>query len=151
MMIGARGDLRGVGDRHHLDLAGEPRQRGADRIGHRAAAAGAGAPGGFVWSNPGVGAEPRSDSTTLIASRNRDSSPPEATFINGPGLVPGLVWTQNSMRSKPCGPGDVGSDSICVMNFARSSFSGASSALTALLSFSADFTRTAESLVAAAL
>jgi hypothetical protein len=37
-----------------------------------------------------------------------------------------------------------------VVNFARSSFSGASSALTALLSFSADLVRAAESLTAAA-
>jgi hypothetical protein len=36
------------------------------------------------------------------------------------------------------------------MNFARSSFSGASSALTALLSLSADLVRAAESFSAAA-
>src|ERR1700676_121197 len=124
MLVGARGDLRRMRHRHHLHLAGEPRQPGA---------------------------EPRSDSTTLSASRNRDSSPPEATFIKGPGRVPGLVCTQNSTRSKPCGPGDFGSDSTCVANLARSSFSGASSALTALLSFSADLVRAAESFPAAAL
>src|SRR5437764_1409080 len=101
-----------------------------------------------ISSNTRVGAEPRSDSTTLSASRKRDSSPPEATFISGPGLVPGLVCTQNSTRSKPCGPGDFGSESICVMNSARSSFSGASSALTALLSFCADLVRATESLPA---
>jgi hypothetical protein len=104
-----------------------------------------------ISSNTSVGAEPLSDNTTFSASRKRDSSPPEATFIIGPAFVPGLVWTQNSTRSKPCGPGDFGSESICAMNFARSSFSGASSAFTALLSFSANFVRAADSLVAAAL
>ena len=103
-----------------------------------------------ISSNTSVGAEPLSDSTTFSASRKRDSSPPEATFIIGPALVPGLVWTQNSTRSKPCGPGDFGSNLIGATDFARSSFSGASSAFTALLSFSADFVRTAESLAAAA-
>ncbi len=34
---------------------------------------------------------------------NRESSPPDATFISGPGRVPGLVCTQNSTRSKPSG------------------------------------------------
>ena len=43
-----------------------------------------------ISSNTSVGAEPRSDSTTFSASRKRDSSPPEATFISGPGLVPGI-------------------------------------------------------------
>jgi hypothetical protein len=50
----------------------------------------------------------------------------------------------------PCGPGEAASVSTCVVNLARSSFSGASSALTALLSFSADLARAAESLVAEA-
>ena len=47
-------------------------------------------------------------------------------------------------------PGAAASDSTWVMNFARSSFSGASSALTALLSLSADLVRAAECLPAAA-
>src|SRR5216684_120201 len=102
MLVGARGDLRRMGHRHHLHLAGEPRQPGADGVSNR------------------------------------------------PGRVPGLVWTQNSMRSKPCGPGDLGSDSICVVNVARSSFSGASSALTVLSSFSAALVRAADSFAAAA-
>ena len=68
----------------------------------------------------------------------------------GPALVPGLVCTQNSTRSMPCGPGEFASLSTWVMNFARSSFSGASSALTGLLSFSADLVRAAESFAAAA-
>ena len=59
-----------------------------------------------ISSNTSVGAEPRSASTTFSASRKRDSSPPEATFISGPGRVPGLVCTQNSTRSNPCGPGE---------------------------------------------
>ena len=57
-----------------------------------------------ISSKMSVGAEPRSASTTLSASRNRASSPPEATFISGPGRVPGLVRTQNSTRSRPSGP-----------------------------------------------
>ncbi len=44
-----------------------------------------------ISSKTSVGAEPRSASTTLSASRKRASSPPEATFISGPGRVPGLV------------------------------------------------------------
>ena len=58
-----------------------------------------------ISSNTKVGAEPRSASTTFSASRKRASSPPEATFINGPGRVPGLVCTQNSTRSMPFGAG----------------------------------------------
>ena len=61
-----------------------------------------------ISSNTSVGAEPRSASTTFSASRKRASSPPDATFISGPGRVPGLVCTQNSTRSMPCGPGAVG-------------------------------------------
>ena len=57
---------------------------------------------------------------------NRASSPPEATFINGPGRVPGLVCTQNSTRSIPSGPGEEGSLVICVEKRAFSSFSGLS-------------------------
>src|SRR4030088_1443550 len=57
-----------------------------------------------ISSNTRLGAEPRSAITTLRASRKRASSPPEATFISGPGWVPGLGRTQNSMRAMPCGP-----------------------------------------------
>ena len=56
-----------------------------------------------ISSKTSVGAEPRSASTTFSASMKRDSSPPDATFISGPGRVPGLVCTQNSTRSKPAG------------------------------------------------
>ena len=49
-----------------------------------------------ISSNTSVGAEPRSASTTFSASMKRDNSPPEATFIIGPGRAPGLVCTQNS-------------------------------------------------------
>ena len=100
-----------------------------------------------ISSNTKVGAEPRSASTTLSASRKRASSPPEATFISGPGLVPGLVCTQNSTRSMPFGPGAAASVSISVENFARSSFSGLSSPLTALSSAVADLARAVERLV----
>ena len=87
-----------------------------------------------ISSNTSVGAEPRSASTTLSASRKRASSPPEATFISGPGRVPGLVCTQNSTRSMPFGPAAAASLTISVENFARSSLSGLSSPLTALSS-----------------
>ena len=87
-----------------------------------------------ISSNTSVGAEPRSASTTLSASRKRASSPPEATFISGPGRVPGLVCTQNSTRSMPFGPAAAASLSIWVENCARSSLSGLSSPLTALSS-----------------
>ena len=40
MLVGARGDLRRMRHRHHLHLAGEPRQPRADRVGHSAADAG---------------------------------------------------------------------------------------------------------------
>ncbi len=52
-----------------------------------------------ISSKTSVGAEPRSASTTFSASMKRDSSPPDATFISGPGRVPGFVCTQNSTRS----------------------------------------------------
>ena len=56
-----------------------------------------------ISSKTSVGAEPLSASTTFRASMKRASSPPDATFISGPGFVPGLVWAQNSTRSKPGG------------------------------------------------
>ena len=40
MLVGARGDLRRMRHRHHLHLAGKPRQPRADRVRHRAADAG---------------------------------------------------------------------------------------------------------------
>src|SRR6202000_2516769 len=43
-----------------------------------------------ISSNTSVGAEPRSDNTTLSASKKRDSSPPEATFISGARLGAGI-------------------------------------------------------------
>ena len=62
----------------------------------------------------------------------RDSSPPDATFISGPGRVPGLVCAQNSTRSNPAGIAAAPRPSaISVMKRARSSFSGGSSACTA--------------------
>ena len=44
-----------------------------------------------ISSKTRTGAVVFSARTTLSASRNRASSPPEATFINGPGFDPGLV------------------------------------------------------------
>ena len=102
-----------------------------------------------ISSNTSVGAEPRSASTTLSASRKRASSPPEATFISGPGRVPGLVRTQNSTRSMPCGPPASASLSIAVEKRARSSFRGLSSRLTAASSFSAARLRAVDRVSAA--
>ena len=102
-----------------------------------------------ISSNTSVGAEPRSASTTLSASRKRASSPPEATLISGPGRVPGLVCTQNSTRSMPLGPAEAASLSISVENRARSSLSGFSSAFTALSSFCAPLRRASDNASAA--
>ena len=44
-----------------------------------------------------------SASTTFSASMKRASSPPEATFISGPGACRGWSATQNSTRSNPAG------------------------------------------------
>src|SRR3981081_2965018 len=74
-----------------------------------------------ISSKINVVAEPRSANTTLSASRKRANSPPDATFISGPGRVPGLVCTQNSARSMPLGPAAAASLSICVVKRARSS------------------------------
>ena len=43
-----------------------------------------------ISSKTRVGAEPLSASTTFSASMKRESSPPEATFISGPGLRAGI-------------------------------------------------------------
>ena len=100
-------------------------------------------------SNTSVGAEPRSASTTLSANRKRASSPPDATFISGPGRVPGLVCTQNSTRSMPFGPAAAASLSIWVENCARSSLSGLSSPFTALSRLPAALARNLDSASAA--
>ncbi len=73
---------------------------------------------------------------------NRASSPPDAIFISGPGRVPGLVATQKPTASVPSGPAVSGS--TWVVKRARSSFSGASSALTARSSAAAAVLRAAE-------
>ena len=63
---------------------------------------------------------------TLSASRNRDSSPPDAIRSSGPDGAPGFVATVKATVSRPSGPG---SPSLSrVSNTARSIFSGASSA-----------------------
>ena len=79
--------------RQHLRPRREPRQALADRVGDRAADAGV----DLVEDQGRRGAA--LGQRTLIASRNRASSPPEATFISGPGREPGLVCTKNSARS----------------------------------------------------
>ena len=85
-----------------------------------------------ISSKTSVGAEPRSASTTFSASMKRDSSPPDATFISGPGRVPGLVCDPE-LDPVDAGPDRAvsGRSSISVMKRARSSFSGGSSAFTA--------------------
>ena len=90
-----------------------------------------------ISSKTSVGAEPRSASATFSASRKRDSSPPEATFIIGPGRVPGLVRTQNSTWSMPSSVRLSGSLAISTMKSARSSFSAGNSAITAFFSATA--------------
>ncbi len=72
----------------------------------------------------------------------RASSPPEATFIMGPGSVPGLVATQKATRSMPLGPPSARSTvSIWVTKRAFSSLSGASSAATSSSNRLAAFAR----------
>ena len=88
-------------------------------------------------------------SDTFSASRNRASSPPEATFISGPGREPGLVSTMNSTRSNPSGETSLSSLAISAANRARSSFSGGSSAFTARPRSSAALRRASESASAA--
>ena len=88
-----------------------------------------------ISSKTRVGADALAASATFNASMKRASSPPDAIFISGPGRVPGLVATQKLTASIPSGPGDSGS--TCVVNRARSSLSGASSALTAVSSAAA--------------
>ncbi len=93
MPLRARGDLRRVGDGEHLRLA-------ASRASRWPIASATAPPTPVsISSNTSVGAVSRSASETFSASRKRESSPPEATFISGPGREPGLVCTQNSTRS----------------------------------------------------
>ncbi len=95
MRGGACGDLRRMRDRQNLHPPRQPRQTLPDGIRDSAADA------GVDLVEDQVGAEPRSASATFSASRKRDSSPPDATFIIGPARVPGLVRTQNSTVSIP--------------------------------------------------
>ena len=98
-----------------------------------------------------VGALPEAVSTTLRARRKRASSPPEAMRPMGPGVAPGLVATSKATRSIPFGPHWVSARlSMRVAKRAFSSFSGASSACTALSSLTAVLRRAAERRSAAA-
>src|SRR5438552_1612387 len=58
-----------------------------------------------ISSNTSVGADPRSESTTLSANRKRDNSPPEATLISGPGRQPidrrGIFARCGAKREQP--------------------------------------------------
>ena len=88
-----------------------------------------------ISSKTRVGAEPRSASATFRARRKRASSPPEATFISGPGRVAGIgadlegdVVDAAFRRRWP------GSLARATMNSARSSLSAGSSAATAFSS-----------------
>ncbi|BAB48892.1 mlr1540 [Mesorhizobium japonicum MAFF 303099] len=102
-----------------------------------------------ISSKTSVGAEPRSASATFSAKRKRDSSPPDATFIIGPGRVPGLVRTQNSIWSMPSSMRVSASLFISTMKAARSSFSAGNSAMTALVRPTAAAWRSEESCAAA--
>ena len=93
MALGARRDLGRVGHREHLRLAREARQPLAHRVGDRAADAGV----DFVEHQRRRGAA--LGETDLDRQQETASSPPEATFIKGPGREPGLVRTRNSARS----------------------------------------------------
>ena len=66
---------------------------------------------------------------TFNASRNRDSSPPDAILSSGPDGAPGLVATVKATVSRPSGPGSAGDTTV--RNTARSILSGISSAVTA--------------------
>ena len=79
----------------------------------------------------------------------RASSPPEATFIIGPGLRAGIGLHPELGAVDAVRAGHRWLRAS-VENFARSSLSGSSSALTALSSFSAAFLRFADSAFAAA-
>jgi len=73
-----------------------------------------------ISSNTSVGAERRrqhhlSASRTATARRRRRPS-------SAPRLVPGLVCTQNSTRSMPCGPAEFASVSTCVHEFCAFKF-----------------------------
>jgi hypothetical protein len=135
MLVGARGDLRRMRHRHHLDLAGQPRKPRADRVRHRAADAGI----DFVEHQRGRRAavgqhhlERQQEARQLAAGGDLHQRARLGARI---GLHPELDAV-DALRPRRV---RVGFD--LVMNFARSSFSGASSALTALLSFSADLVR----------
>ena len=52
-------------------------------------------------SKMSVGTLSTSDSTVLIASMTRESSPPEATFTSGLSGSPGLAERRNSTESTP--------------------------------------------------
>ena len=134
MLVGAGRDLRRMRHRHHLHLAGQPRQPRADGIGHRAADAGI----DFVEH------QRRRRAPVRQHDLQRQQEPRQLAAGGDLHQRP-RPWCRDwsaprTRRDRSlAGPAISRSDSICVMNFARSSFSGASSALTALLSFSADF------------
>ena len=74
-----------MGDGQDLHARGEPRQPLADGVGHRAADAGVDLVEHQSRRRAAIGQH------HLSASMKRDNSPPEATFIIGPGRAPGLV------------------------------------------------------------
>jgi len=85
----------------------------------------------------------------LYRQQEADNSPPEATFISGPAREPGLVWTTNSTLSQPSADTSPLSVSTGAENFARSSLSGGSSALTATSNAAAASRRAFDSAAAA--
>jgi hypothetical protein len=83
-----------------------------------------------ISSKTSVGAEPRSASATFSASRKRDSSPPDATFMIGPAACPD--WSGHGTRRRRClRRASSASVVISTMKRARSSFSAGSSVMTA--------------------
>jgi len=89
-----------------------------------------------ISSNTSVGAEPRSDSTTLSAQQEGAPARRRRRLSStGPGRVPGLVCTQNSTRIETLRPrrGGIRIDLRGELPRARASISGASSALTGLV------------------
>ena len=98
-MGGARRDLGAVG---HHQTPGRSLARRARRSAHRMGRGAADAAVDLVEDQ--AAPRPRPASTTLSASRKRDSSPPEAMRPSGPGGRPGWSRPRKRHCSRPWGP-----------------------------------------------
>jgi hypothetical protein len=93
MLVGARRDLRRVGDGEHLRLGGEPREPLADRVRDRAADAAVDL------------VEHQGRRGVALGERHFQREQEARELAAGgdlhqrPGREPGLVWTVNSARS----------------------------------------------------